>query len=152
MAPFIPTITTGRFVRYSELPAANDGLIWMILQSLGLERDLVLRDKDSFADVLLGTTNEATFGGYRRVTATGVVVTTDDANNRTNVDANDPSWAPLSAQAVAKIVLGYDPDTTGGTDADILPVFMDDFVALTTPPLTLTYQVNAAGWGRATAL
>lgn len=150
MTAQIPNIAKGRFARFSQLPEANDALIWIILQSAGLESLATLRDYDDVAAILAASNDEATFTGYARVTATSVVVTIDDTNDRVDVDAADPSWSPTTAQAIGLILLAYDPDTTAGTDSTVVPLFMDDAIAMTTPTTgTVTYQVAAAGWGRA---
>ena len=149
MAAAILNIAKGRFARYADLPGSSDALSWVLLASSGLEADSVLQDKDDLAAVVAGTTNEATFTGYGRVTATGVVVTTDDTNDRVDVDCADPQWSPTSAEALGKIMLTYDGDTGTGTDANIVPLFMDDFVLTTATSGTLDYAVAAAGWGRA---
>lgn len=149
MAAFIPNIGKGKFARYSMLPEANDALIALVLKLAGLEADAVLRDYDDVAAILAAANDEATFAGYARQTLTGVTVVVDDTNDRTDVDCADPVWSPTGAEAIAKIIFAYDPDTTGGTDSSLVPLFMDDF-ALTTPTSgTVTYQVAAAGWGRA---
>ncbi|RMF51898.1 MAG: hypothetical protein D6746_17195, partial [Bacteroidetes bacterium] len=93
---------------------------------------------------------EATFTGYSRQTLTGVTVTVDTVNNRVDVDCADPSWSPTSAESLVKIIFCYDPDTNTGTDADLVPLFHDDFVVTTPTSGTVTYQVAAGGWGRAT--
>lgn len=149
MAGAILNIAKGRFARYADLPETSDALIFCLLASSGLEADSVLQDKDDFAAVVAGTTDEATFAGYSRQTATGVVVTTDDTNDRVDVDCADPQWSPTAAEALGKLVLVYDADTGAGTDANLIPLFMDDFVLTTATSGTLDYQVNAAGWGRA---
>src|SRR4051812_27742385 len=130
MAALIPNISKGKFAYYAGLPAANDALIWVVFT--GTETDDNLRDADNLTAVIALAVDEATFTGYARATATGVTVTVDDTNNRVDVDAADPSWSPTTAQALTRIGLFYDPDTTGGTDADLIPLFIDDF-ALTTP-------------------
>ena len=146
MAALIANIAKGKFAYYSTLPAANDALIWVLFS--GSETDANVRDTDTLTTMIALAVDEATFTGYSRQTATGVVVTVDDTNDRVDVDAADPSWSPTTAQALTRIGLFYDPDTTGGTDGDLIPLFVDDF-ALTTPTSgTVTYQVNAAGWGR----
>lgn len=149
MAAIIPNIAKGKLAYYATLPAANDALIWVLFQSSGLEADSALLDFDTLTATVAGTTNEATFTGYARVTASSVTVTVDDANDRVDIDAADPSWSPTSAQALGKIGLFYDPDTTGGTDADLIPLFFDDFVATTPTSGTVTYTVAAAGFARA---
>lgn len=147
MAALIPNIAKGKFAYYAGLPAANDALIWVLFT--GSETDDNLRDADTLTAVIALAVNEATFTGYARVTAAGVSVTVDDTNNRVDVDANDPVFSPTTAEALTRIGLFYDPDTTGGTDADLIPLFIDDF-ALTTPTSgTVTYQVASGGFGRA---
>jgi hypothetical protein len=69
-------------------------------------------------------------------------VTVDDTNNRVDVDEADPSWSPTTAQALTRIGLFYDPDTTTGTDADLIPLFIDDFALTTATSGTLTYNVE----------
>jgi len=147
MGALIPNIAKGKFAYYAGLPAANDALVWVLFS--GTETDANLRDADTLAAVIALSVDEATFTGYARVTASGVTVTVDDTNDRVDVDAADPSWSPTSAQALTRIGLFYDPDTTGGTDADLIPLFIDDF-ALTTPTSgTVSYTVAAGGFGRA---
>lgn len=149
MAALIPNIAKGKFARYAMLPEANDGLVWVLLKAAGLESDAVLRDYDDLAAILAAANDEADFAGYARVAATGVTVTIDDTNDRVDVDAADPSWSPTAAQALGKIVLAYDPDTTGGTDSTLVPLFMDDFAVTTTTSGSVVYQVAASGFGRA---
>lgn len=147
MAVLIPNIAKGKFAYYAGLPAANDALIWVLFS--GTETDDNIRDADTLTAIIATSLDEATFTGYARVTATSVTVNVDDTNNRVDVDAADPAWSPTSAQALTRIGLFYDPDTTGGTDADLIPLFFDDF-GLTTPTSgSVTYNVNAAGWARA---
>lgn len=148
MAALIPNIAKGKFARYSMLPEANDALIAVVLVLAGLESDAVLRDYADLSTLLAAANDEATFTGYSRQTLTGVTVTVDNTNDRVDVDVADPVWSPTTAQAIAKILFVYDPDTTTGTDTTVIPMFMDDF-ALTTPVSgTVTYQVAAAGYGR----
>lgn len=147
MAALIPNIAKGKFAYYATLPAAADALIWVVFT--GSETDANIRDADTLTAIIALLVDEATFTGYARVTASGVTVTVDDTNDRTDVDAADPQWSPTSAQALTRIGVFYDPDTAAGTDADLIPLFIDDF-ALTTPTSgTVTYQVATAGWGRA---
>lgn len=147
MAALIPNIAKGKFAYYAGLPAANDALIWVVFS--GTETDDNIRDADHLTALIATSLDEATFTGYARVTATGVSVTVDDTNNRVDVDANDPSWSPTSAQAITRIALCYDPDTTTGTDSDLIPLFVDDFALTTATSGTLTYVVASGGFGRA---
>jgi hypothetical protein len=143
----IPNIAKGKVAYYASLPAANDALVWVLFS--GTETDDNIRDADNLTAVLATALDEATFTGYSRQTATGVTVTVDDVNNRVDVDCNDPSWSPTTAQAITRIGLFYDPDTTTGTDADLVPLFIDDFALTTATSGTLGYTVAASGLYRA---
>lgn len=147
MAALIPNIAKGKLAYYAGLPAANDALIWVLCS--GSETDDNVRDADSLTALLATALNEASFTGYARVTGSSVTVTVDDTNNRVDVDAADPAWSPTTAEALTRIVVCYDPDTTGGTDADLIPLFVDDFALTTATSGTLTYLVASGGFARA---
>lgn len=125
MANWIANIAKGRFAYYSTLPAANDGLVVVVLEAAGLEADATLKDYDTLAALLAGTSNEQTTMG--RKAATGVTVTVDDTLNLVDVDQNDILWAAATGNATGALLVCYDPDTTGGTDADIIPLSKHDF-------------------------
>ena len=144
MASFVPNIAKGRVAYYATLPAANDALVAVLFSAA--QADATMRDHDTLAAVKAAANTEATFTGYSRQTLTGVTVTVDDTGETVSVDCNDPSWSPTAAQALVKIVFCYDPDTTTGTDADLVPLFADDFVLTTPTSGTVSYSVNAAGF------
>lgn len=126
MANLVFNASLGRVAYLASLPAANDGLVLIALESSGLETDAVLRDKDDFAAVVAGTTNEqATVG---RKTLSGVTVTVNDTNDRVDIDAADITWTAPTGNAIGAVVICYDPDTTGGTDADLIPLTKHDVV------------------------
>lgn len=145
MAAFQFNVAKGKSAYYATLPAANDGLVAVLLASAGLETDAVLKDFDTLAQVVAGATDEATFGGYARQVLTGVVVAVDDATDVQTVDFADPTWSPTTAQALGKLVVCYDPDTTGGTDADLIPLWADDYVITTPTSGSISYTVAAGG-------
>lgn len=148
MANWISNIAKGRFAYYATLPAANDALIVVVLEAAGLEADATLKDYDTLAALLAGTTNEQTTMG--RKTATGVTVTVNDATDLVDVDTDDLTWVTATGNAVGALLVCYDPDTTGGTDADLIPLSKHDFTI--TPDgvnnVVATYGVN--GFARAT--
>lgn len=109
---------------YASLPGANDALIMIPLESSGLETDSVLRDKDTFADVVSGTTNEQTTLG--RKTLASVSVTVDDVNDRISLGADDVVWTSPSGNPVGAVVICYDPDVSVGTDANLVPCTKHD--------------------------
>ena len=124
MANFVFNTALGRTGYLASLPAANDALVAIPLAAAGLEADSVLRDKDTLADVVSGTTNEQTDLG--RQTLTSVTATVDDTNDRLAVDCADITWPDTTGAAIAAIVICYDPDTTTGTDADLIPLTKHD--------------------------
>jgi hypothetical protein len=112
---------------YATLPAANDALVAVVLEATGLEADSVLTDYDTLAAILAGANNEQTTMG--RKTLTTVAATVDDTNDRTDITADDLTWTGATGNATAAIVICYDPDTTTGTDADLIPLSKHDFVS-----------------------
>lgn len=151
MGDFAFNIAKGKAAYYATLPAANDALIVVLCKSTGLEADATLKDYDTLAALLAGTTDEATFTNYARKTAASVTVTVDDTNDRVDVDAADLTWTAAggaSNDTLGKLIVCYDPDTTGGTDADLIPLAAYDFTA-TTDGSDLQATVNSAGLYRA---
>lgn len=142
-------IAKGKVARYGDLPNANDALIAVLLKSSGLESTATLQDYDTLSAILAASNDESTFTSYARQTLASVTSTPDDTNNRMDVDAADFSFTVGSLEAVGMLVICYDPDTTTGTDADLVPLVMDDSVAGTPPVGTLTYQVATSGFFRA---
>lgn len=155
MADLIHNRAKGRFVEWAERVnangPANPALIIMPLEASGIETDAVLRDKDDFTALVLGTTNEATTGNWARKTldqAGGITVTYDDTNDRVDVDVPDQTWSAVTGNATSDLEIGYDSDTTGGTDSNILVGSLHDF-AITPDGSDVTAQIAAAGIWRA---
>jgi hypothetical protein len=139
-------IAKGRFVHYGTLPLTNDAVIVVPLESAGLEADSVLIDYDNLAVLLAASNNEQTTMG--RKTATNVTVTVDDTNNLAFVDMDDITWTGATGNQVGALLVCYDPDTTGGTDTDIIVMTKHDFV-VTPNSGDITGQVAVGGFARA---
>lgn len=156
MADFIFNIAKGRLVefynRVDTNDPANSALIIVALASSGLETDAVLKDKDTLADVLSGSTNEVSNTGYARKTLTDADLTAytpDDSNDRTDIDIPDQTWTSIEAgDTWAKLLVCYDSDTTAGTDANIIPMSAHDFVVVPTGA-NIPAQIASAGFARA---
>lgn len=150
MADGVFNIAKGRVAYYATLPAANDALIVLLLTAA--DADSTLEDFDDLDTLLDGANNaEATFTNYARKTITSVTVTVDDANDRVDVDIADQTWSSAggaSNETTVKLLVCYDPDTTGGTDADIIPLTHHDF-AVTTDGSDVVAQFSASGFFRA---
>ena len=91
------------------------------------------QDKDTLTDLVSGTTNEATNTGYARKVLTDTDLTAfapDDTNDRVDLDFADQTWTSVANDgtgAIGDLVVCYDGDTTGGTDANIEPQTQHDF-------------------------
>jgi hypothetical protein len=145
MADFTFNIAKGLEAYYASLPAANDALIMVPLEATGLEADAVLKDYDNLQVLLAGPTNEQTTMG-RKALAT-VTSTVDDTNDWRDIDFADPVWVAATGNGVGAVLVCYDPDTTGGTDADIVPITKHDFV-VTPNGGDITAQVPTGGFLR----
>lgn len=146
MATIVFNIALGKVAYYASLPAANDALILIPLEESGLETDAVLRDKDDFAAVVAGATNEQTSVG--RKTLTGVAATVDDTNDRVNIAFSAVSWAAPTGNKVGAFVIGYVPDTTSPSDAAIIPLTKHD---LGWTPEGIAFGLNAGDFFRASS-
>lgn len=125
MADFVFNIAKGKVAQLATLPAANDAIVVIPIEATGVEADSVLRDYDTVLALLAAATNEqATMG---RKTITSVTVTVDDTNDRVDVDIADITWTAATGNAISDLLFAYDPDTTGGTDADLVPLTWHDF-------------------------
>jgi len=138
MSNLVFNTALGRVASLAALPAANDALIAVPLEATGLVTDATMRDYDDLAAILAGASNEQTTMG--RKTLASVTVTVDDTNDRVAVDCADITWTAATGNAIAAVVICYDPDTTTGTDADLIPLTKHD-VALTPDGNSFTLSV-----------
>ncbi|MEV1003416.1 hypothetical protein [Nonomuraea sp. NPDC050202] len=160
MADFTFNIALGRAVELAHRVKTGDpagsSLIVVALAASGLETDAVLRDKDTLADVVAGTTNEVPVGnGYARksiVAADLNPVVPDDANDRVDLDIPDQTWTSVlvASGAWSKLVICYKP-AASSTDAQIIPLTAHDF-AITPDGTDIVAQISAAGFFRAAPL
>lgn len=142
MANWVANIAKGKFAYYGTLPATNDAIIVVPLETSGLEADATAKDYDTLSALLAGSSNEQTTMG--RKTAASVTVTVDDSGDSVALDCADITWTAATGNAISKLLFCYDPDTTGGTDADLIPLVALDFT-ITPDGSDVTAQINAAG-------
>jgi hypothetical protein len=126
MANFVFNIAKGRVAELAALPGANDAFIVVPIETSGIVSDATMIDYDTLDALLAGASNEQTTMG--RKTLTGVAASTNDANDRKEVDADDVSWVAATGNAISKVLICYDADTTSGTDADVVPLLALDLV------------------------
>lgn len=133
MANIVFNIAKGRVVelynRVKSNDPANSALILVPIETSGLEADATLIDVDTLTALLAGTTNEQTTMGRKTLTDSDLasLPAPDDTNDRYEVSLPTVTWAAASGNAISKIAVCYDADTTGGTDANIIPLTMFDF-------------------------
>lgn len=146
MADFIFNVAKGIWGYYAGLPGTNDALIMIPIEASGVESDAVLKDKDTFADVVSGSTNEQTTLG--RKTLASITNTVNDTTDKRILDCADVTWNATAGNAVSDVVVCYDPDTTSGTDADLIPLFWFDS-SFTPDGTDFTAIINASGLAEA---
>lgn len=146
MPNIVFNVALGKIAQYASLPAANDALIMVPIETTGIVADSVMRDYDDLAALLAGASNEqATMG---RKTLTGVTATVDDTNDRVNIDCADVTWTAATGNPISAVVICYDPDTTGGTDADLIPLTKHD---VTMTPDGSDFTLTIADFARASS-
>jgi len=135
MPDFAYNQAKGKAVEWAARVNANDptNAILVLEAVLTTETDATLKDLDTFALIESNAnTAEVTNSGYARKTfADGgpVTVTIDDTNDRTDIDVADQTWTAVqtSPGAWSDLIFGYDSDSTGGTDANVVPISQHDF-------------------------
>jgi len=134
MANIVFNIAKGRVVelynRVKSNDPANSAFILVPIETSGLEADATLIDKDDLAAVLSGTTNEQATLGRKTITDSDLasLPAPDDTNDRYDVSLPSVTWAATAGNAISKMLVCYDSDTTGGTDSNIMPLTMFDCV------------------------
>ena len=134
MANIVFNIAKGRVVefynRVKNNDPANAAFIIVPIETAGLEADATLVDADSLAAVLAGTTNEQTTMGRKTLTDADLAAlpAPDDTNNRYDLALPTVTWASATGNAISKLLVCYDSDTTAGTDTNIIPCTLFDFV------------------------
>ena len=156
MADFVFNIAKGRVVEFYDRVDNNDptnsALVVVVINTTAT--DATLKDYDTLSAVL-GDANTAEVAntGYARVIRTDTdlsAASPDDTNDRFDVDMADIEFGAITDDDVdwTDLLICYDNDTTGGTDANIIPLTCHDF-AVTIDGSSVTAQLNAAGFFRA---
>lgn len=133
MANIVFNIAKGRvaelYNRVKSNDPANSAIIIVPIETSGLEADSVLIDKDDLAAVLSGATNEQSTMGRKTLTDSDLAAfpAPDDSNDRMDLSLPTVTWTAASGNAISKLLVCYDSDTTGGTDSSIIPLTMFDF-------------------------
>ena len=136
MASFVFNVAKGRVAEIHERVNNNDptnaALVVVVLAESGLESDDTLEDYDTLSALLAGASNEATNTNYARKTLTDAdisAITVDDTNDRVTATFSNQTWTSVGAgDSWRKLLVCYDSDTTGGTDANIVPLTAHDLL------------------------
>lgn len=129
---------------------ANSALI-VVPVDVAAVTDATIKDFDTLAAILAGGVTERTATGWNRKTLTDTELTAwspDDTNDRVDLDIPDLTWTAVTAGAVTDLIICYDGDTTGGTDANIIPLTQHDF-SISPDGSDVTAQIAATGFFRA---
>ncbi len=156
-AASISNIAKGRFNEWMIRVDGNDptnAVFVIVLLKDGHEALATLQDYDDLAALLAPVANvECDFTNYARVTLSDVDVagpTIDDTGNDQGYTFADQTPAISSAggttdNTIGGAVIGYDADSTAGTDANILPGHLEDFAStLTTNGSDINFDFPAA--------
>lgn len=156
MADFVFNIAKGRvaefYNRVQSNDPANSALVIVAINTTAT--DATLKDLDTMAAIEAdANTAEATNVGYARKVLTDAdlsALSVDDTNDRIDLDFADQTWSAVAASpgAWTDLIICYDSDTTGGTDANLIPLTLHDF-SVTPDGSDIVAQVAAAGFYRA---
>lgn len=130
MANIVFNTAKGRVAELHNRVDANDpatsALILVPLSTAAA--DATLRDQTTLAAVLAGGSVEQTTMGRKTLTDVELAaIAPDNANDRMECTLPAVTWVGATGAAVVKMLVCYDPDTTGGTDASIIPLTCFDF-------------------------
>lgn len=134
MANIVFNIAKGRVVEFYNRVKSNDpansALILVPIETAGLEADATLIDTATLTALVAGTTNEQTTMGRKTLTDVELAAlpSPDNVNDRYDISLPTVTWTAAAGNAISKIAVCYDNDTTTGTDANIIPLTMFDFV------------------------
>jgi hypothetical protein len=145
MATIPFNISLGELKEKAKLLAANDALVFVLIETTGIETDATLRDYDDLSALLAGTSNEQTNQSRKSVTST--TITVDDTNDRTDIDVADQTYVALGGNAISALLICHDADTTTGNDTNIQPISKHDWT-ITPDGSDVTAQIATAGFMR----
>ena len=155
MADFVFNISKGRVAElYNrvDLSDPTDAVLvitaWVITAT-----DAAMIDADDHATLeAVALVAEVTNGSYARKILTDadiVAFAPDDANDRVDLDIPDQTWTAIAAgDDWSDLTISYDSDSTGGTDSNIVPSTLHDFVVSPNGG-DITAEIDAAGFFRA---
>lgn len=128
MASIVANIAKGREVELYNRVLTNDptnsALVVGILVAGG-DSLSDLQDYDTIAAMLAGPSTEAAVAGYARQVLDNTDLfawAPDDTLNRTDLFLPTLTFSPDTGETWDTAFVAYDNDTTGGTDANLIPI------------------------------
>lgn len=154
MADFVFNIAKGRVIEFFQRVDLNDpanSAIIIVPVDVGATTDATLRDFTTLSAVL-GAATERSTSNWNRKTLTDADLgpfSPDNVNDRFDITIGNITWTPgPTAGNVTDLLVCYDNDTTGGTDANIIPLLQYDF-PITPDSSDVIAAINASGLFRA---
>lgn len=155
MGDFVFNVAKGRVAEFYNRVDQSDptNAVLVIVAIDTSAADGTLEDLDTLAAVLADAdTAEVTNTNYARIVLDDTDLAAfapDDTNDRVDLDFADQTWSAIAAgDSWTDLLICYDPDSTGGTDSDIIPLTQHDF-AVTPDGSDIVAQLAAAGFYRA---
>lgn len=132
MADIVANVGLGRFAELAYRVENNDptNSAFLIVPFSSTATDNTIRDYDTLADVEADPNSAelAANGWNRKTLANGsLTITVNDTSNRIEVDCANQTWTAVTAGVSTDLLVGYDPDTTGGTDSAVVFETWHDF-------------------------
>lgn len=155
MADGVFNIAKGKVNEYMSRVVNNDpaaGTIVVVLFKVS-EADGTLEDYDLLSTLIAGANTEADFTNYARKVLDDTALSAydpspDDTNNKQNADLPDQTWTSAGGatnNTMTKLIVCYDPSSSGVTDSVMVPLTHHDFTP-TTDGSDLTAQFHADGF------
>jgi hypothetical protein len=131
MANFMFNIAKGRSAEFQNRVDSNDpaNSAFVLVPLSASDSEANAQDADTLTAALATAMNEQTASGWARVTFTDADVAAmavDDTNNRMPLSLPQKSLGFPTAGAITGVLICYDPDTTAGTDDNIIPISHHD--------------------------
>lgn len=131
MANIVFNVAKGRVVEFYNRVKGNDpaNSAFILVPLSTAAADATLLDQATLAAVLAGGSTEQATMGRKTLTDAELAAfpSPDTTNDRYDVSLPTVTWTSATGSAVVKILVAYDSDTTGGTDANIIPLTCFDF-------------------------
>jgi len=138
VANYAFNIAKGRVVEFYYRVKNNDptNSAIILVPCSASDSEANAQDADDLTAALATAINEQTGGGWVRKTLTDSDLASfpapDDTNNRYDVSLPQVTWTtPAASNNTTGLLVCYDSDTTGGTDANIIPLGHYDFAVTT---------------------